>query len=551
VKPAKLGVPILVQLMGICLVMIVVVVGGIYLYLSPLFERELMKDEKSHIKDLVETSHSIVADYYQRSQKGEFDTKEAQQLALDRLYRMRYDNTGYFWVNDMTPKMLMHPIQPELNGKDLSKYSDYNGKLIFMEMVKVCKSDGGGYVSYRWPEPGVDDPVEKISYVKQFVPWGWVIGSGLYTTVIQRSLFQMRHDLLVGTIVIILLLVGVNIIIAMRIAGPLDRLSCFSTRLKEDLSQKAPIEGSRETRQLALALNETAEQLAATLVSRDKLDESLNSLTAMQIRILQSEKMASIGQLAAGVAHEINNPMGFINSNLASLKKYTERLAEFTVHLAASIDKNADTETIRQIGELRKKMKVDRILADTQNLLDESIEGAERVKFIVQNLKEFSRVDRAELSTVNINNAMDSTIKIVWNEIKYVAELEREYGDIPDVVCYPQQINQVFLNLLINAAHAIGEGPGTITVRSWNKNDLIYVAVTDTGCGIPDDIRQRIFEPFFTTKEVGKGTGLGLSISYEIVRKHGGDITVESEVGKGTTFTVILPVNGPSLEQNV
>ncbi|MSN26835.1 MAG: HAMP domain-containing protein [Geobacter sp.] len=550
-KPAKPGVPILVQLMGICLVMIVVVIGGIYLYLNPLFERELMKDEKRHIQDLVDTTHSIVDDYYRRSLNGEFDTKEAQRLALDRLYQMRYDSTGYFWVNDMTPRMLMHPIQPELNGKDLRNYTDYDGKLLFLEMVRICENDGGGYVNYRWPEPGVTDPVEKISYVKHFAPWGWVIGTGLYTTVIERSLAQMRHDLLLGTVVIILLLAAINIVIAMRIAGPLNRLSSFSARLKEDLSLKAPIEGSRESRQLALALNETAEQLATTLVSRDKLDETLNSLTAMQIRILQSEKMASIGQLAAGVAHEINNPIGFINSNLASLKKYTERLASFTEHLSASIDKNSDDETVRQIGELRKQMKVDRILADTQNLLDESIEGAERVKFIVQNLKDFSRIDRSGLSKVKINDAIDSTINIIWNEIKYVADLNREYGDVPDVVCYPQQINQVFLNLLVNAAHAMGEGPGTITVRSWSANDLIYVAVTDTGCGIPDDLRQRIFEPFFTTKDVGKGTGLGLSISYEIVRKHGGDITVESEVGKGTTFTVILPVSGPSLGQNV
>ena len=530
--------------MGICLVMIIVVVCGIYFYLSPLYERELLKNEKIHVENLVDSAHSLINDYYNRYRSGEFDEMEAQRLALERLKKIRYRGTGYFWVNDLTPTMLMHPIQTDLDGKDLKNFKDLNGKLLFMEFVRVCKENGGGYVDYLWPEPGVSDPVEKTSYVKLFAPWNWVVGSGLYKTVIERSLVQLRHQLLVGTIGLIALLVIINIVIALRISRPLNRLSEFSVKLKEDLSLRAPLEGSLETRQLAMALNDTAEQLAVTLVSRDRLDTALNSLTALQLQILQSEKMASIGQLAAGVAHEINNPMGFINSNLATLKKYTGRLADFIKHLSENITNNTNIETNKQVSDMRNLLKIDHILTDSLNLIEESEEGAERVKSIVQNLKSFSRIDCAEVSVVDINEALNSTISIAWNEIKYVAELNREFGDIPNITCFPQQLNQVFLNLLINAAHSMEGRQGIITVRTWSNDLNVYVSVTDSGCGIPEEIRQRIFEPFFTTKEVGKGTGLGLSISCDIIRKHGGEINVESEVGKGTTFTVKLPIKG-------
>lgn len=534
--------------MGICLVMIIVVVCGIYFYLSPLYERELLENEKHHTQNLVESTHSLVADYYKRYKNGEFDEKRAQSLALDRLKNMRYDKLGYFWVNDMNARMLMHPIQPKLEGTDMGDYKDANGKRLIMEFVKVCKESGGGFVDYKWPEPGVDVQVDKISYVQLFAPWNWVIGSGVYVDAVKRSLARSRHDLFVGTIALISLLVIINIVIAVRIAAPLNRLSEFSERLQEDLSLRAPPEGSRETRQLARSMNETAEKFAATLVSRDRLDEALKTLTTMQVQILQSEKMASIGQLAAGVAHEINNPMGFINSNLATLKKYVGRQAEFIEHLSQNIIDNTDAENEKRVVDMRNLLKIDHIITDTLCLIEECQEGAERVKVIVENLKNFSRVDHAEVSFVDINQSIDSTIKIAWNEIKYSAKLEREFGDIPQIKCFPQQLNQVFLNLLVNAAHAIqakGKEEGLITVRTWSDENNVFISVKDTGSGIPEDIRQRIFEPFFTTKEVGKGTGLGLSISYDIIMKHGGGITVESELGQGTTFIIRLPVNGP------
>jgi two-component system NtrC family sensor kinase len=272
-----------------------------------------------------------------------------------------------------------------------------------------------------------------------------------------------------------------------------------------------------------------------------ELEKACSDLKTTQAKVIQQEKMASIGQLAAGVAHEINNPMGFISSNLNTLGKYVDRLNEFIAAQSELIESMADNEAAEALRKKRKTLKLDYILEDGIELIRESLDGAERVRTIVQNLKSFSRVDQAECKHADINECIASTINIVWNELKYKAKLNKDLGDIPLTKCFPQQLNQVFMNLLVNAAQAIKE-QGVIDVRTWHENGSIMASVSDTGCGMGPAVLNRIFEPFFTTKEVGKGTGLGLSITYDIVKNHNGDITVESEPGKGTTFTVRIPV---------
>ena len=274
----------------------------------------------------------------------------------------------------------------------------------------------------------------------------------------------------------------------------------------------------------------------------EELIVAYQELKETHSQLLQQEKMASIGQLAAGVAHEINNPMGFISSNLGTMGKYLERLEGF---LEAQSDGLAEAtpEARERIAQARRKFKVDYILEDARSLLAESQDGAERVRTIVQNLKSFSRVDEAQATYVDLNECIESTITIAWNELKYKTTLTRDYGELPPVKCLPQQLNQVFLNMLVNAAHAI-EKQGEITVVTRREGDQVVIAISDTGGGIPEELKSRIFEPFFTTKEVGKGTGLGLSISYDIIKKHNGSIEVESEVGVGTTFTIKLPIEG-------
>ncbi len=273
----------------------------------------------------------------------------------------------------------------------------------------------------------------------------------------------------------------------------------------------------------------------------DELERAYGELKATQAKIVQQEKMASIGQLAAGVAHEINNPMGFISSNLGTMRKYLGRLAEHVAFVSNAIDSLPDEEFRQGVREQRKALKIDYLIEDGRELIDESLEGAERVRSIVQNLKSFSRVDESECKPVDINDCLESTIKIVWNEVKYKATLVRDLETLPLIRCYPQQLNQVFMNLLVNASQAI-ETQGEIRVRTWHEGDSVYASVGDTGCGIPEEVLNRIFEPFFTTKEVGKGTGLGLSITYDIIKKHKGDIFVESRPGEGTTFTIRLPI---------
>lgn len=274
----------------------------------------------------------------------------------------------------------------------------------------------------------------------------------------------------------------------------------------------------------------------------EELEAAHDELKKAQSHLVQQEKMATIGLLMAGVAHEINNPVGYISSNLDSLRKYGERLSEFIAAQDEALQcAGMASERLQQLRERRKKLKIDHVLADLPQVIRESAEGTERLKAIIQNLKCFSRRDNAERTLADINQCLENALGIVHNELKYKASVRCEYGELPKTLCYPQELGQVFINLLVNAAHAI-EDAGEIRVRTRLEGGLIRVSVSDTGCGIPENIRRRIFEPFFTTKEIGKGTGLGLAISTDIIRKHGGDIGVESEPGKGTTFTVSIPV---------
>jgi signal transduction histidine kinase len=274
--------------------------------------------------------------------------------------------------------------------------------------------------------------------------------------------------------------------------------------------------------------------------SREELRETYEELKAVQSSLHQREKMASIGQLAAGVAHEINNPVGFIMSNLGTLQKYVKKLKEFICIQTAATEQLPD-EKIAALKERAKALQVDFVWTDIDNLISESLDGTKRIQKIVQDLKSFSHVDEAECKISDINAGIESTLNIVWNELKYTATVTKEYGPVPKTYCNLAKLNQVFMNLLLNAVQAI-EKQGEIRIKTWERGGWIYVAISDTGCGMPPELKSRIFEPFYTTKEVGKGTGLGLSIAYDIVKKHDGEILVESAPGRGSTFTVKIPL---------
>jgi two-component system, NtrC family, sensor kinase len=305
------------------------------------------------------------------------------------------------------------------------------------------------------------------------------------------------------------------------------------------------IDFDNSVRSILLVARDITEQKRAEEALNQKnieLELAYADLKAAQSRILQQEKLASVGQLAAGIAHEINNPMGFIISNINTLNKYALKIWQYVDTMKEIIDSGpCGPETGRTLEQSRNALKIDYIREDIVNLISESLEGAERVKKIVQDLKSFSRLDESEYKTADINTGIESTINIVWNELKYKVDLTREYGTLPLTKCNMGQLNQVFMNILVNAAQAI-ESRGSILVKTWSDNGKIYVLISDTGCGMPKEVLKKIFEPFYTTKDVGKGTGLGLSIAYDIVKKHNGEIRAESEVGKGTAFTIIIPV---------
>ncbi len=320
-----------------------------------------------------------------------------------------------------------------------------------------------------------------------------------------------------------------------------EGLRSNGTEFPIELVHSAFKEGNRHLI-TAFIRDKTEENMAA-----DELEKAYNELKEAQAHLVQSEKMSSIGQLAAGVAHEINNPVGYVKSNIGVLSEYVEDILQLIGGYEALLsvieagDKEAITVEVKRVRELAQTMDVGFLLSDLSRLTAESFEGIERVREIVLNLKEFSHVDQAERQPFNINNGLESTLKIVWNDLKYKAEVIKEYGEIKEVQCYPQQINQVFINLLVNAGQAI-ENKGKIWVRSYMHNGYVVAEVEDTGSGIKKEHLNKVFDPFFTTKPVGKGTGLGLSITYGIVQKHGGRIDVESEVGTGTKFRVLLPI---------
>jgi two-component system NtrC family sensor kinase len=282
-----------------------------------------------------------------------------------------------------------------------------------------------------------------------------------------------------------------------------------------------------------------------------ELLDSLLNVRNTQPKLIQQEKLASIGQLAAGIAHELNNPVGFISSNFTSLKSYIGIVKEYITKLERSLvhggGGKSDAKTNPSVLSFKKESKVDYVLSDIENLVAESMEGVSRIIEIVSSLRNFSRIDHeGKIEQYDMNEALESTLTVARNEIKYVAEVEKDLEAVPLIECIGSEINQVLLNIIVNASQAIesqaGSDKGLIRIRTYYDKDYIYCEIEDNGPGIPKSVISRVFDPFFTTKEAGEGIGLGLNISYDIVvNKHGGDLLVKSEPAKGATFTIKLP----------
>jgi len=326
--------------------------------------------------------------------------------------------------------------------------------------------------------------------------------------------------------------------------GPADEelLSFVASQVANSLHRRRSAESLREAYVL---LKRRIEDRTRELHARNaELEIAYAKLKNAQEQAVQSEKLASIGQLAAGVAHEINNPIGYVNSNLVTLQGYVSKLLG-AIGAYGTVARQSGAEIAAQSEEIRRRIDIDYLAVDVPMLITESRDGIDRVCKIIRDLKDFSRRDRGEAwARVDVHQLLESTLNIVSNQLKYKAGIVKTFADLPLIECLPSELNQVFLNVLMNAGQAIKER-GMITVSTGQSGDKIWIAVGDDGEGIPEDVLPRIFDPFFTTKPVGSGTGLGLSISYGIVVKHHGNIEITSVPEQGTLVRIELPIEQP------
>lgn len=404
------------------------------------------------------------------------------------------------------------------------------------------------------------------------LPAGWRVAALKDARVAEQPIRAVAIKLvLLGLVLALPIMLAVRWL-SRRLTEPVQSLTSVVSQISSgDLSARALVSGADELGTLAVSFNDMAgklqrishereraladlgvlnktleqrvsERTAALEEANRELSGALANLKETQGQLVQSEKMASLGQLVAGVAHELNNPIGFIYANFPHLEEY---IGELLALIDVLREVPADPVQRAAIDERIKAIDLDFIKDDTVKIIRSGKSGAARIKEIVRSLRSFSRLDEAELKSVRLEDGIDDTLALLHHLVKNRITVSKDYRLAEPVVCYAGQINQVFMNIIYNALQAM-EGPGTLHIATWRDGERACVSIADSGKGIPSDVIGHIFDPFFTTKKVGEGTGLGLSISYGIVEKHGGRIDVRSEPGKGATFTVSIRLRPPN-----
>ena len=470
---------------------VILFVLTIFLLLLPLIEEKMMDGKREMIRELTESSWSILAAHAQKEHDGLVTAQEARTAAVESLRRLRYgpESKDYFWINDMHPRMIMHPYRPDLEGTDISDYTDPKGKHLFVESVKVVKAQGQGYVDYEWQWK--DDPnriVPKISYVKGFAPWGWVVGTGVYVEDVRAEIAAITRRLTMACLAILTLIVALSVYIVRR--------GAIVKQEKKRAEEKARLR---------------------------------------QEQLFRAAKMVSLGTLVSGVAHEINNPITSALLNTQTLRKAWEGvLPVLDDHVRHGGDFPVGGMTYQA---LRERMPL---------LLTHIEDGTRRVRDIVTDLKDFARETPAERSDeIDLNEVVRKAVGLVSNLIKKSTHhfTVAPTPDLPHFQGNAQRIEQVVINLVMNACQALPDSDGAVAVRTGQDHERtsVFVAVTDEGVGMPPEVMEQIKDPFFTTKRDDGGTGLGLAISDRIVRDHDGHMAFTSEPGKGTTVRIVFP----------
>ena len=468
----------------------------IFLFILPIMEERMMEGKREVTRELVASAWSSLDGYAGQERQGLMTRDQAQALAIDHIRGLRYgqDFKDYFWINDMQPRMIMHPYRPDLEGKDISTFSDPAGKRLFLSCVEIVQTKNAGYVDYQWQ--WMDDPnriVPKISYVMGFEPWGWIIGTGIYVEDVHAQISAITRKTTLVCIMILFLIILLSIHIVWH--------------------------GIKVTRGKKLAEEKT-------LLKQEQL--------------FQAAKMVSLGTLVSGVAHEINNPITSVMLNAPNLTRMWEAMLPI-------LDNHQTQHGDFQVGATVYSRIRDRV----PQMLSAITDDARRVRDIVADLKDFARDNPSEMKDdVDLNEVVNKAIGLTANLIK---KSTKHFSlicrpELPTLLGNTQRIEQVAINLVVNACQALPDADRSVTVTTGYEAEKkqIILSVKDEGEGIDANALKRLTDPFFTTRREQGGTGLGLAISDRIVKDHGGSMSFESTPGKGTTVHVTFPLShGP------